>query len=125
MAAPTTATGGRAMVSVFDGTREPYSDQAKLLITVRDGNQKDQSRKFHDEPSVFFTDLPLFDNFGDDYAVLAAADGYKDAGFFPVKLAPKVVQTVDLMLIPKSNSFNFAQAKWNRLAATRPEFQTL
>jgi hypothetical protein len=125
MAAPTTATGGRAMVSVFDGTRKLYSNHAALLITARDGNLKDQSRKFHDSSSVFLTDLPLFDNFGDNYAFLAAADGYKDAGFFPVKLAPKVVRFVDLMLIPNSNSFNFAEAKWNVLEATRPEFKAL
>ena len=125
MAAPTTATGGRAMVNVFDGTRELYSDTPQLLITVRDGNQKVLSRDFQDKSSVFFTGLPLFDNFGDDYTFLAAADGYKDAGFFPVKLAKNVDQIVDLMLIPNSNSFNFAQARWNVLGNTRSEFKDL
>src|SRR6266852_984347 len=125
MAAPTTTTGGRAVINVFDGTRALYSDDAKPLITVRDGNQKVLRRDFHDDSSVFFTGLPLFDNFGDNYTFLASADGYKDAGFFPVKLAPNVDQIVDLMLIPHSNSFNFAQAKWNVLAATRPEFKDL
>ena len=125
MAAPTIATGGRAMVNVFDGTRQLYSDHAELLITARDGNQNNQSRDFHDKSSVFFTDLPLFDNFGDNYAFLAAADGYRDAGFFPVKLAPKVVRIVDLMLIPNSNSLNFARAKWKALQGTRSEFKDL
>src|SRR5260221_6681616 len=125
MAAPTTATGGRAMVNVFDGTRTLYLDDAPILVTVRDGNQKVQSREFHDDASVFFTGLPLFNNFGDDYAFLAAADGYKDAGFFPVKLAANVDLSVDLMLIPKSNSFNFAQAKWSDLGNVRPAFKTL
>ena len=115
MPAPTTATGGRAMVNVFDGTRNLYSDNAAILVTARDGNQKNQSREFHDNPSVFFTGLPLFNNFGDDYAFLAAADGYKDAGFFPVRLAANIDLIVDLMLIPKSNAFNFAQAKWSVL----------
>jgi hypothetical protein len=67
----------------------------------------------------------LFDNFGDNYAFLAAADGYRDAGFFPVKLAPKVVRIVDLMLIPNSNNLNFAEAKWNVLGGTRSEFKDL
>lgn len=125
MAGPATATGGRAMVNVFDGTRALYSGHAKPLITVRDGNQKVISRDFHDDPSVFFTSLPLFDNFGDDYTFLASADGYKDAGFFPVKLARNVDQIVDLMLLPNSNSFNFAEAKWNALAGARPEFKDL
>src|SRR5258708_25087606 len=119
MSAPTTATGGRAMVNMFDGTRNLYSDDAPILVTVRDGNQKEQSAKFHDDPSVFFTGLPLFNNFGDDYAFLAAADGYKDAGFFPVKLAANVDLIIDLMLISKSNSFNFAQAKWSVLGNAR------
>ncbi len=125
MAAPTTATGGRAMVNVFDGTRTSYSDDAQILVTVRDGNQNVQSSKFHDKPSVFFTGLPLFNNSGDDYTFLAAADGYKDAGFFPVKLASNVDRSVDLMLIPKSNAFNFAQAKWSALGTARPALRDL
>ena len=113
------------MVNVFDGARNLYSDDAAILVTVRDGNQKVQSREFHDDPSVFFTNLPLFNNFGDEYAFLAAADGYKDAGFFPVKLAANIDIIVDLMLIPKSNAFNFAQAKWSVLGSARPAFKHL
>ena len=125
MTAPTTATGGRAIVNVFDGTRNLYSDSAELLITVRDGNQNNQSREFHRNPSVLFSGLPLFHNFGDDYAFLASADGYKDAGFFPVKLASNVNRIVDLMLIPKSGGFNFAQEKWSALEDNRPAFKEL
>jgi hypothetical protein len=125
MAASTKATGGRAMVNVFDGTRNPYSDDAEILLTARDGNQKVQKREFYTKPSVFFKGLPLFNNFGDDYAFLAAADGYKDAGFFPVKLAANVDLIVDLMLIPKSNGFNFAQAKWSVLGSARQAFKDL
>src|SRR5271167_3206667 len=96
------ADGGRAMVNVFDGTRQLYSDKPKLLVTVIDGNQNVQSRKFYDQSDLFFTGLPLFNNFGDNYTFLASADGYKDTGFVPVKLAANVDQIVDLMLIPKS-----------------------
>ena len=117
--------GGRAMVSVFDGTRQPYSDKSKLLITVIDGNQKEQSRKFYDTPSVFFPELPLFDNLGDNYTFLAFADGYKDTGYSPVKLAPNVDQIVDLMLLPKSNELNFANATWTALANSRPKLKSL
>src|SRR6266404_4446359 len=125
MAAPTTGSGGRAMVNVFDGTRNLFSENVPILITARDGNQKVQSREFHDDPSVFLTGLPLFHNFGDDYAFLAAADGYKDAGFFPIKLAANLDLIVDLMLMPKSNTFNFAQAKWSVLGSARPPFKNL
>ena len=125
MAGPSPATGGRAMVNVFDGTRQLYSGESQLLITVRDGNQKVQSDRFHGQASVFFTGLPLFNNFGDDYTFLASTDGYKDAGYFPVKLAANVDQIVDLMLIPKSSAFHFAKATWNALGDSRPELKTL
>ncbi len=125
MATSQKADGGRAMVNVFDGTRQPYSDKSKLLITVIDGNQKMQSRKFYDQASVFFTGLPLFNNLGDNYTFLASADGYKDAGFVPVKLAANVDQPVDLMLIPRSSQLNFANATWKGLDKARPGLKTL
>ncbi len=125
MATPRKADGGRAMVSVFDGTRQLYSDKPELLITVVDGNQKVQSRDFHDESNVLFTGLPLFNNFGDNYTFLASADGYKDAGFVPVKLAANVNQLVELMLIPKSNQLNFADATWKALDKSRPALKAL
>lgn len=122
---PNSSAGGRAMLNVFDGTRQLYSDKPKLLITVRDGNQTTQHRDFHDESSIFFTELPLFNNFGDNYTFLASADGYKDTGFFAVKLAPNVDQIVDLMLIPQSNELNFANATWKALGESRPGLQAL
>lgn len=125
MTIPTAASGGRAMVNVFDGRRKLYSDTPDILITVRDGNQNIQSSGFHSRPDVFFTGLPLFNNFGDNYTFIASADGYKDAGFFPVKLAANVDQIVDLMLIPQSNAFNFANATWRALGNSRPDLKTL
>ena len=116
---------GRATVNVFDGTRQPYSDKPKILFTVRDGNQTQQHRKFHDESSVAFTGLPVFNNAGDNYTFLASADGYKDAGFFPVKLAANVDIGVDLMLIPKSSQLNFAGATWKALGKARPALKAL
>jgi hypothetical protein len=118
-------SGGRAMVDVFDGTRELYSDHTQILFTVRDGNQNIQHRKFHDKPSVFFNGLPLFNNAADNYTFLVSADDYKDAGFFPVKLATNVDVTVDLMLIPKSNQLNFANATWKALGKSRPALRAL
>ena len=125
MATSTAVAGGRAMVNVFDGRRQLYSDAPQILITVRDGNQNTQSREFHTSPDVFFTGLPLFDNFGDNYTFIASADGYKDAGFFPVKLAANVDQIVDLMIIPQTNAFNFANATWQALGNSRPDLKTL
>lgn len=52
MTIPTAASGGRAMVNVFDGRRKLYSDTPDILITVRDGNQNIQSSGFHSRPDV-------------------------------------------------------------------------
>ncbi len=67
------STGGRAMVNVFDGTRQPYSDKPQILYTVRDGNQQTQHSQFHKQSGLFFSGLPLFNNFGDNYTFLVAA----------------------------------------------------
>src|SRR6476469_2957635 len=119
------ATGGRAIVNVFDGTRSLYSDSKQILITVMDGNHNVVLRGFHRKASVFFQDLPFFDNLGDNYTFLASADGFNDAGFVPVRINPKIVQTVNLMLLPKSNSFNFFNSKWDKLGAAKPKSKAL
>ena len=118
-------TGGRAMVKLFDGTRQSYSDNHELLITVRDGNQKQISQDYHPGPSVFFTGLPLYNNFGDDYAFIAWAEGYKQAGYQPVHLSAGVDVPVDLILIPSSSAFNFADATWQALGQSRPQVKSL
>jgi len=118
-------TGGRAMVSIFDGTRQPYSDQAELLITVRDGNQKQISQNYYPGPGIFVTGLPLYNNFGDNYAFIAWAKGYQQAGYQPVHLMTGVDVPVDLMLIPSSNAFNFANATWDALGNSRPQLKSL
>jgi hypothetical protein len=123
--APAPPSGGRAMVNVFDGTRQLFSKKTQILYTVRDGNQNVIKREFHTQPSVFFTGLKLFHNAGDNYTFLIAADGYKDSGFFPVHLVENVDLGVDLMLIPKSNALNFANATWKALDTTRPQIKAL
>jgi hypothetical protein len=126
MASPATQiSGGKVMLNVFDGTRQSYSDSAKLLITVTDGNKKQVHRDFHEQPSISFQNLPVFDNFGDNYTFLASADHYQDAGFSPVKISPNAVQIVNLMVLPKNNAFNFANAKWSNLGTARPKAKTL
>ena len=107
--------GGSATVNIFDGTRQAFPG-GNILITVMDGNHNLVDRKFHNNPSVDYSGLPVFDNFGDNYTFVASADGYKDAGFVPVHIAEGVRQIVDLMLIPKSNSFDFSKAGWNDVA---------
>ena len=96
------------MVNVFDGTRQPLTTNKQLLIRVIDGNQKEQSASFYDGPSVLFKEVPVFDNFGDNYTVIVSAKGFLDAGFTPVRIRPGTVQVVDLMLLPRNSAYNFA-----------------
>lgn len=118
------ATGASAVVEVFDGTGKLWSGHP-VLITVLDGNQHMWSRGFHADGRVRFTGLPLQDNFADRYTFLAAADHYRDAGFFPVRLSASSEPIVSLMLIPKRNAFNFARSTWPALGQTWPELKAL
>lgn len=109
------------MVNVFDGTRQPLTTNKQLLIRVIDGNQKEQSAKFYNGPSVLFNDVPVFDNFGDNYTVIVSAQGFLDAGFTPVRIRPGTVQVVDLMLLPRNSAYNFAGTRWATLPQKFPK----
>jgi hypothetical protein len=109
------------LVNVVDGTRQPLVTDKKLLVRVIDGNQKEQSADFHNGPVVRFNDLPVFDNFGDNYTVIAAADRYLQAGFTPIAIKRGVLQIVNLMLLPRDANFNFALARWALLPQAFPK----
>jgi hypothetical protein len=105
-------------VNIFDGTRQPIAATTNVLYTLIDGNQKIVYRDFN-RMSSFSREVPYHANFGDSYSVIAFADGYEQAGFFPVKAAPNAPQHVDLMLLPKNASFNFSGARWTELRQKR------
>jgi hypothetical protein len=112
-------------VNVFDGTRQPFTESKPILITLKDGNQKQVSRDFHKTASVRFEGLTVFQNFGDNYTVIASSAHYKDAGFFPVKVGVGMNVGVDLMLLPQSSQFNFSAATWPRIAAAHRKLSAL
>ena len=87
---------------IFDGTRQPFPLPAQFLVTITDGNQKQLRRDFYSANDLSFNDLPFYNNFGDNYSVLVSLDGYKQAGFTPVKLSDTFLTTLDIMLIPNS-----------------------
>src|SRR5215467_15942663 len=111
--APQTST---ITVNVFDGTRKPISAEANVLYTIRDDRQKEVIRQNVSSASVNFTGLPFYDT-GDRYTVIASANGYEQAGFFPVKARPRLPQTVDIMLLHKDGDFNFNAASWDKVKA--------
>ncbi len=123
---PNTATStGSLMVNVFDGTRKPFSASAQILLRVIDGNQKQILDQFYSAPNILVEELPIYNNLGDNYTVLVSADGYKDAGFTPVKMLAGTVLSMDLMLLPSNGSFNFRDALWPTLKQTHPNFAAL
>lgn len=119
MASPSGAPGCTVRINVFDGRRLPISSQVEVLYTLRDGNQKQVYRQFQQAASLTVTGLPFFNNFGDLYAVIVSASGYRQTGFYPVRLAPNAPQQVDLMLLPEDAGFSFG-GTWEAIQAKRP-----
>jgi hypothetical protein len=107
-------------IRIFDGTRQPFAAPAKFLVRIVDGNQKVQIWKEYEANDITFNDLPFFDNFGDNYTVLISADGYKQAGFVPVKLSDAYLKTLDIMLIPNEPGFSFVNARWPAVKSAYP-----
>ena len=110
---------------IYDGARQPFAKPLKFLVRIVDGTQKKHVAKFFSKSDLTFTGLPFYDSpIGDNYTVLVSADGYKDAGFFPVRLSQHFTQTVDIMLVPGQHGFSFANATWDAATAKYPFLAT-
>jgi hypothetical protein len=105
---------------VFNGAREPFLSGVQILYRCIDGNQKPHVDKFLAASDVRFTDLPVFDNFGDNYRVIVFTDDHEQAGLFPVKVASGKEIALDVLLIPKNAVYNFNRASFSGLAAIDP-----
>ena len=105
-------------VNIFDGSRQPMDPAKKVLFTIKDGNQNRIYWDYYSAATAF--GVPFYDNLGDNYTVVASADGYQQAGFTPVKCTPQAAQRLDIMLLGKHAGFSFAAARWDVLATTRP-----
>lgn len=115
-------------INIFSGARTPLPPGTEALLTVRDGNQKTLSlpnNGFVSNSSIIIDDLPFYNNFGDNYAVIASASGYQQAGFFPVTVDPSHPAVVDIMLVKKDPVFNFRNATWSLLNQNHPAFAEL
>jgi hypothetical protein len=109
------------MLNVVDGTQQPLASGVPLLVTIIDGNRRTIVRDYFTTSSLDFPALPIQGSFGNEYTVIAWAKGYRQAGFAPVRISPRVVQVVDLMLIPEESTYSFAEASWDRLKTDHPE----
>jgi hypothetical protein len=117
---PSVPTKSTLTINVFDGTRKPFVSGTNILYRITDGNQNPIILKEIPAASLTAKGLPFYDNAGDNYAVVVSADGYRQAGFFPVKLSPQNPVTLDLMLVPKDPQFNFANAPWDAIKTQLP-----
>jgi hypothetical protein len=104
-------------VRIFDGRRGLMADATDVFVRILDGNQEQRFAGNIVSPLREFR-VPFFDNFGDNYAVLASKPGYVGAGFHGIKVTPKRTEPIDLMLIPVKHRFNFARAQWAALQQT-------
>jgi hypothetical protein len=115
-------------VNLFSGARTALAPGTEALLTVRNGNQQTVSlpdNGYFNQSSIRIAGLPFFDNFGDNYAVVASADGYQQAGFYPVTVNPASPTVVDIMLLKKDATFNFRNARWDRLNQQYPAYAAL
>ena len=99
-------------VNLYSGARTPLPPGAEALLNLRDGHQQTvalPNSGFVSEPSTVIDGLPFFDNFGDSYAVVASANGYQQAGFYPVTVNPASPAVVDIMLLKNDATFNFPE----------------
>ena len=119
VAPPNNNQTGSVVLNVFDGNRRLVAPGTKLLVRIIDGNQKFIVDRYYDGPSIRFDGLPFYNNFGDNYTIIVWTDGYKQAGFTPVKISnkPEETPTLDLMLLPSKYSVDFSDASFAALKA--------
>src|SRR5262249_31369882 len=112
------------LINLYDGTRELLAPGTQVLLRIIDGEQRHVFTDFVKGPTIRVT-VPFQDGLRDRYTVLVSADGYIQAGFYPVQVSPKILRPVFLMLLPKNARFDFSQAQWDVLQETHPTFITL
>jgi hypothetical protein len=104
------------VISVYDGTRQPIQG-GDFLIRIFDGFQNQLYSNDRPGPTTLFH-LPFHDNLQDNCRVYVWSDGYVGAGFSPVRISPKAVAMVDLMLLEKNAGFKFQT--WDSLKVEDP-----
>ncbi len=113
------------MVSLFEGKRREIGTSVRVFIRIIDGNQHGWYANYRNGPNHYFQDLPVFNNFGDNYTVVVSAKGHRQVGFTPVKIRSGTCQHIDLMLLPTDSTVNFNDATWSALKKKRTALYNL
>jgi hypothetical protein len=110
---------GAIRVNLVDGTRRPFPKSKRAFVRILDGRKREVGTCWPKASAFTVTGLPFYDNLDDNYTVIVHADGYQDAGIYPVRIgAGKTVET-SLMLIPKDAAFHFQAYRTLKTRAPR------
>lgn len=113
-------------VDLFGGARTAMPQDSEVLITIHDNKARNRFSQFVRGSSIRITGLEVFDDGGDDCAVITSVKGCSDGAFFPVSLVESQESPVSLMLPPRNPAFNLSGATWENLrAAHQPVFNFL
>jgi hypothetical protein len=104
---------------IYDGRRQLFPLPAMFLVTILDGNQKQLYRAYIQSNDQEFS-LPFSNNWVDNFTVVVFAEGYKQAGFTPVKVTDQFTTILDIMLIPNDPGFSFVNARWGQASHQYP-----
>jgi hypothetical protein len=105
---------------IFDGSRQLFAKPARFLVKIVDGNQTQQVWDYYTHNDITFNGLRFYNNLFDNYTVVVSCDGYKQAGYQPVKLSNAYTTTLDIMLIANDPGFSFVNARWDAGKAEFP-----
>ncbi len=111
------------LVNLYNGAREPLSTDVEWMARISDGRQLSERHTdlyagLKGASKLF--NAPFFDNFFDNYTVVVSSNAFQDSGWTPVRIHPTAPETLDLMVLPRDGSLNFANATWKELQASRP-----
>ena len=121
--APHMPDNANIMLNVYDGKRQLLDKSVRWSVQAIDGRGRDPAN-FHSFPECQggsrLLDVPFFNNFGDNYTIMVAADGFQSGAWRPVAVSGSGPVTVDIQLLPNKGAFNFAAATWDQLNQSRP-----
>jgi hypothetical protein len=109
---------GNIHISIVDGARKPLAKSRSVLVRVLDGRKRAAVNQWVKGSDVLIKDVRVFDNLDDLYTVIVHADGYEEAGVYPVKVRAKATVEAAVMLARQDAEFHFQPYK--TLAARRP-----
>jgi hypothetical protein len=110
---------GTIHVSIVDGRRRPLPKSKRVLLRILDGRRRELRCCWLNGCEIDVPDLPFHDNLDDRYTVIVHADGYKDSGIYPVRIAAGKTVGASIMLIPDDAAFHFQTYRTLKTRAPR------